>query len=98
MLRVEVDLTDMQGKPFLGGFRHTASGATYHHAAAQTARPRRHDPDAAPKQERLVQTVTEASRGVQTAREAGTQMAKRGLYLSTEGDRWGLCVACGAWV
>jgi hypothetical protein len=64
-------------KPFLGGFRHRGTGATYHHAASQTARAG--PPPPPPRECRQTQTVAAAARANQTLREAGTQMARPGL-------------------
>lgn len=35
MVRVEIDATAVAPKPFIGGYKHRGSGATYHHAAQQ---------------------------------------------------------------
>jgi len=41
LLHVTMDVTALQQhrKPYLGGYRHRQSGATYHHASSQTPQP-----------------------------------------------------------
>lgn len=86
LVRVEVDVSEPKPKPFLGGFKHRGSGATYHHALTQTP-PAAPPPAAPPRACRETQTVTRAARCAQTLREAATQMPRPGAVIDASGDR-----------
>merc|ERR1719253_436477 len=75
-------------KGYIGGYKHVQSGVEYHHAVSQT--PKIRDPNAPPpatKFHRDTQTYDMKARSTQSKRDFGTQMAKNGLYISTEHDK-----------
>jgi hypothetical protein len=85
---VVVDIERMPAgdhKPYLGGFRHRQTGLTYHHAAQQTVstKPK---PEPVLKFERQSQTQELTSCSMQTLREAGTQVARRGVWIDGAQD------------
>ncbi|KAJ9533131.1 hypothetical protein QJQ45_018218 [Haematococcus lacustris] len=86
MLRVLMDYTQQEAKPYLGGFRNKRSAVVYHHAATQTPKAPRFA-GAEPKLERQTQTVKVVTRGQQSVREAGTQMERPGVVIDTSYDR-----------
>eukprot|EP00949_MAST-11_sp_MAST-11-sp1_P004859 g4859.t1 len=77
---------DERKKPYLGGFRNRMTNIEYHHASAQTARlpVRQTGPE---KFTRECQTQILQTRSAQTFREAGSQMARKDLFLDTSKDR-----------
>jgi len=85
LIHVDIDVSDVPSKPFLGGYCHRSSGSVFHHAATQT--PVAPKPPPPSRACRTTQTVELASRGAQTLREACTQMARPGLALDTRHDR-----------
>jgi hypothetical protein len=82
---VELDYSQLERKPFLGGLRNKRSGAAYHHAATQTPRAPRYA-GAEPRLERTTQTVAVLTRSAQTARETGTQMERPGVLVDCSRD------------
>jgi hypothetical protein len=74
-------------KAFMGGFRNRATGREYHHAVAQTAAPEARVRSAGERFHREAQTVDVSTRSQQTARENGTQMPRRDLYIDGARDR-----------
>jgi len=74
-------------KPYLGGFKHRQTGATYHHAVTQTA-PMQKKEIHTIRFHREVQTYEYRTRSTQCKRENGTQMAKDGVYIDTAKDRF----------
>ncbi|CAD7942697.1 unnamed protein product [Amoebophrya sp. A120] len=73
-------------KPYQGGYRHKASGVMYHHGSTQTAR--LEEKEYTTKFHRDTQTVDHRTRSVQSTRETGTQMPKKGVvYVSDEHDK-----------
>ncbi|KAI8476970.1 MAG: hypothetical protein J3K34DRAFT_516223 [Monoraphidium minutum] len=102
LLRVDIDVSEAGRKPFLGGYRHRGSGATYHHAAAQAAPPAAGSDGcgaavggagggvarARPARAcRETQTVRQAAGAAQTLREAATQMPRPGAVIDGGRDR-----------
>jgi len=80
-LSVEVE---KQGAPksYLGGYRHKTTGVMFHHGGTQT--PKLEQKEHKTKFHRDTQTVDQRTRSVQSTRETGTQMPKKGtLLLST---------------
>uniref|UniRef100_A0A8C4X3L6 IQ motif and ubiquitin domain containing n=1 Tax=Erpetoichthys calabaricus TaxID=27687 RepID=A0A8C4X3L6_ERPCA len=73
-------------KPFIGGYRHTMTGAEFHHAAVQTIPKKRPDKEI---EEfcRDTQTVDEKTQQQQTNNTTSTQMSKIGCYVSNITDR-----------
>lgn len=72
-------------KPYLGGFRHKESGATYHHAVTQTA-PFQKKEIHSIRFHREVQTYEYRTRSTQCKRDNGTQMDKKGLFVDSTSD------------
>uniref|UniRef100_A0A061RZE0 Iq and ubiquitin-like domain-containing n=1 Tax=Tetraselmis sp. GSL018 TaxID=582737 RepID=A0A061RZE0_9CHLO len=85
VVQVEIDQGELQKKPYLGGFRHKKTGATYHHAFTQTPRKPKYS-EADRKLSRETQTYDTKSLRVQTTREQGTQMRRPGVLLDESGD------------
>ncbi|KAJ1452513.1 hypothetical protein M885DRAFT_526877 [Pelagophyceae sp. CCMP2097] len=76
-------------KPYLGGYRHRETGRTYHHASSQSDKfglipPRR---DVEFVRNRDTQTCETKTRGAQSQREYGTQMARSDLVTDDATDR-----------
>jgi hypothetical protein len=86
LLRVDIDVSEVARKQFLGGFKHRVTGSTYHHAVTQTP-PSAPRPRPPPRACRDTQTVHQAARGAQTLREAATQMPRPGVVLDVSEDR-----------
>ncbi len=86
MIRVLIDLTQADAKPYLGGMRNKRTGAVYHHAFTQTPKAPRYA-GVEPKLERQTQTVKISTRTQQTVREAATQMERPGVVVDTTHDR-----------
>lgn len=84
---VEVE-RDLDRKLYLGGFRNKRTGQEYHHVGCQTLFERRSKWDGkAERFTRETQTVDVRTRSIQTIREAGTQMARRDLYIDNSRDK-----------
>lgn len=84
-MQVLMDYNDMLRKPYLGGYRHTATQLTYHHASSQTPRQPR-NVNWTPKNHRQTQTVYMKTRGQQGVREACTQMDRPDCLTDTTFD------------
>lgn len=88
VIPVTIEKADMR-KPYLGGYRHRKTSKTYHHAACQSkvlgCLPRYPDPDT--RRHRDSQTVVAISRGSQSLREYGTQMARLDVLIDETEDR-----------
>ena len=88
VIPVAIEKADMR-KPYLGGYRHKKTSKTYHHAACQSkvlgCLPRYPDPDT--RRHRDSQTVVAISRGSQSLREYGTQMARLDVLIDETEDR-----------
>lgn len=69
-------------KPYLGGLRNHVSGVTFHHAVTQTAPSSKKEMHAI-RFHREAQTAEHRTRSTQCKRDAGTQMAKAGLYIDS---------------
>ncbi len=87
IVRVALDYSQHQAKPFLGGFKNKRNGAVYHHAVTQTPKQPKYL-GVERKLERETQTVKLAQRSAQTQREAATQMERPGFVLDTSEDRY----------
>jgi len=77
-------------KPYLGGFRHKLTSQTFHHSATQTVEmmgSQWSEDMYDHVRTRETQTVVEKTRCVQTGRECGTQMDRRGIFLDTTKDK-----------
>jgi len=86
-------------KSYLGGFRHKATGSTYHHAVTQTDKYQPRDEksrghfDGSGEDKsgfrfhREVQTYEYRTRSTQCKKENGTQMPKTGLFIDERTDR-----------
>jgi hypothetical protein len=87
--RITITVERAQGrKPYLGGFRNKRTGAIYHHGSTQTARgPRTQPEDRKEAFHRETQTLERKTRSVQLPRSTGTQMDKRGVHVSSKGDK-----------
>mmetsp|Transcript_27723 Transcript_27723/g.75005 ORF Transcript_27723/g.75005 Transcript_27723/m.75005 type:complete len:722 (+) Transcript_27723:174-2339(+) len=85
LLRVLMDYTQADPKPYLGGNRNKLSGTVFHHAVTQTPKAPRYL-GVEPKLERTTQTVRVKHHTAQTNREAATQMERPGLVLDTSND------------
>ncbi|KXZ48110.1 hypothetical protein GPECTOR_30g205 [Gonium pectorale] len=86
LVRVLMDLTQCDPKPYLGGFRNKRTGAVYHHAGTQTPRaPKYSEEDR--KLSRETQTVKVKVHSQQTVREQATQMERPGMLLDTTYDK-----------
>ena len=72
-------------KPFIGGYRSKKDGSVYHHAVVQTDPLEKEVKARTDKVSRDTQTRGK-TRTAQTTRECATQMEKKGLCISTEGD------------
>lgn len=86
LVKVDLDYTQLQAKPFLGGFRSKRNGVVYHHAFTQTPRQPKFL-NVQRKVEHQTQTVKQAQRAAQTVREAATQMERPGIVIDTSKDR-----------
>ncbi|KAG2484208.1 hypothetical protein HYH03_016943 [Edaphochlamys debaryana] len=86
MVRVLLDFTQQDRKPYLGGFRNKRTGAVYHHAASQTPRAPKYS-EADRKLSRETQTVKAKQHSQQTVREQATQMARPGLDMDDTYDK-----------
>ena len=73
-------------KPFLGGYRHTKTGAVFHHTATQTMVEREIRTNMVGKLSRMTQTQG-VTRSTQTRRECGTQMPRSDLLVDETYDR-----------
>lgn len=86
MMQVVLDFSQLQSKPFLGGFKNKRTGAIYHHAGTQTPKAPKYL-GAERKLERETQTVKVKQRTAQTQREMATQMERPGVIIDTSEDR-----------
>ena len=86
MIRVLMDFSQQDKKPYIGGYRHKKANVLYHHAWSQTPKQPKYK-DAEPKLERTTQTVKTKTRSQTTMREAATQMERPGVLLDTSEDR-----------
>ncbi len=86
MLRVLLDFTQQDRKPYLGGYRNKRTGAVYHHAGTQTPRAPKYS-EADRKLSRETQTVKQKKHSQQTVREQATQMERPGVLLDTTYDK-----------
>ena len=86
---VKVEVDHMFGeKQFLGGFRNKLTLKEYHHAASQTTKASsKVQKDAKMLVSRHIQTRPELDKEEQTCSEAGTQVARLGLYVLKEKDK-----------
>merc|ERR1712155_145363 len=86
---VKVEIDHMFGeKQFLGGFRHKLTLKEYHHASSQTTKASsKVQKDAKMLVSRHIQTRPELDKEEQTCSEAGTQVARMGLYVLKEKDK-----------
>jgi len=87
-LMVSVDKAT-ERKAYLGGYRHKATGAVFHHAASQTPAGLENtrgwkNPEM--KNHRDTQTYDVKTRSQMTTREHGTQMKRNDLYMDDAGD------------
>lgn len=74
-------------KSYLGGYRNKKSGAVYHHASTQTPTdPNKGIRDASNLKTRDTQTTETRTLSLQTIREAGTQMEREDVRISTRRD------------
>ena len=86
LVHVAIDVSKKTKKPYLGGYRDKRDGLVYHHASTNTERRRRmEDPDR--RLTRETQTFIMATHTVQSSRECGTQMARKGLLLDDTKDK-----------
>ncbi|EFJ50994.1 hypothetical protein VOLCADRAFT_103627 [Volvox carteri f. nagariensis] len=86
LVRVLMDLTQCEFKPYMGGFRNKRTGAVYHHAVTQTPRAPKYS-EADRKLSRETQTVKIKQHSQQTVREQATQMMRPGMLLDETYDR-----------
>ncbi|KAG2451443.1 hypothetical protein HYH02_004041 [Chlamydomonas schloesseri] len=86
LVRVLLDYTQCDAKPYLGGFRNKRTGAVYHHGATQTPRAPKYS-EADRKLSRETQTVKIKQHSQQTVREQATQMARPGVLLDVQYDK-----------
>lgn len=86
LVRVLLDYTQCDAKPYLGGFRNKRTGAVYHHGATQTPRAPKYS-EADRKLSRETQTVKIKQHSQQTVREQATQMARPGVLLDNDYDK-----------
>ena len=86
---VKVEIDHMFGeKQFLGGFRNKLTLKEYHHASCQTTKASsKVQKDSKMLVSRHIQTRPELDKEEQTCSEAGTQVARLGLYVLKEKDR-----------
>lgn len=86
LIRILLDYTQIDQKPYIGGYRNKRTEVVYHHAVTQTPRkPKYTEKDR--KYSRETQTVKQLTRSQQTQREQGTQMARPGVLLDDSEDR-----------
>eukprot|EP00742_Colponemidia_sp_Colp-10_P002456 GILJ01002618.1.p1 GENE.GILJ01002618.1~~GILJ01002618.1.p1 ORF type:complete len:632 (+),score=127.59 GILJ01002618.1:43-1896(+) len=83
LIRVAVDKQG-QEKPYLGGYRHKNTGLLFHHASTQTFKKPVNKPV---RYHRDSQTYEYRTRSIQSKREAGTQMAKQGVFVDGRTDK-----------
>ncbi|GIL47309.1 hypothetical protein Vafri_4164 [Volvox africanus] len=86
LVRVLMDLTQCETKPYMGGFRNKRTGSVYHHAVTQTPRAPKYS-EADRKLSRETQTVKVKQHSQQTVREQATQMMRPGVLLDVAYDR-----------
>ncbi|GLC44145.1 Protein phosphatase 1G [Pleodorina starrii] len=86
LVRVLMDLTQAEAKPYLGGFRNKRTGIVFHHAGTQTPRAPKYS-EADRKLSRETQTVKVKQHSQQTVREQATQMMRPGVLLDVTYDR-----------
>uniref|UniRef100_A0A6I8RBR8 IQ motif and ubiquitin domain-containing n=1 Tax=Xenopus tropicalis TaxID=8364 RepID=A0A6I8RBR8_XENTR len=84
-LVVEIERLNYR-KPYLGGYRHKATGVVFHHAGTQTV------PKKRPDRETVVfcretQTVQHKNKNQQSRNTMSTQMTKIGCYVSNITDK-----------
>lgn len=84
---VHVDDTELNHKPYLGGFRNKKTQQLYHHAMVQTCQFGRKQKATSEVFCRDSQTVDVKSCGTQSLREAATQMDRPELLLDASYDR-----------
>ncbi|KAM6972939.1 IQ motif and ubiquitin-like domain-containing protein [Aplochiton taeniatus] len=82
---VEIERATLR-KAFLGGYRHTVTGAEFHHAAVQTL-PKKKPGKGVDIFSRDTQTVTVKSQAQQCLNSTATQMTKIGCYVSNMADK-----------
>jgi len=86
-IKVEVE-SKQDKKSYLGGFKHSKSGAIYHHAATQTAKDMKKKWENMPERfHRETQTRDRKSRSTQSARETGTQMKRTDISIDDTNDK-----------
>ena len=86
-IRVEVE-SKQDKKAYLGGFKHSKSGAIYHNATTQTKKNLKQKSENMPERfHRETQTHEQKTRSTQSARETGTQMKKKGLSIDQTQDK-----------
>ncbi|GAX74047.1 hypothetical protein CEUSTIGMA_g1497.t1 [Chlamydomonas eustigma] len=86
LMRVLLDYSQQQPKPFVGGYKNKRTGVVFHHAWTQTPKEPKYL-GVERKLERETQTVKVAQRSAQTMREAATQMERPGVIIDTSEDR-----------
>lgn len=86
-ISVHVDDTELNHKPYLGGFRNKHTQQLYHHATVQTCLSGKKQTATSEVYCRDSQTVDVKSCGSQSLREVATQMSRPGLLLDTSYDR-----------
>uniref|UniRef100_A0A7S0VK68 IQ motif and ubiquitin-like domain-containing protein n=1 Tax=Polytomella parva TaxID=51329 RepID=A0A7S0VK68_9CHLO len=86
LIQVLLDYTQMDRKPYLGGFKHKLTSVVYHHASTQTPRQPKYT-EADRKLSRETQTVKVKKHHQQTFRDQATQMERPGFLLNTSSDR-----------
>ncbi|CAH2278169.1 IQ and ubiquitin-like domain-containing [Pelobates cultripes] len=84
-LVVEIERLNYR-KPYLGGYRHKATGVIYHHAGTQTVPKKRPDKGIVVFC-RDTQTVFEKNKTQQSRNSMSTQMTKIGCYVSNISDK-----------
>lgn len=83
-----VGITKFHGKkPYLGGYRNTVNGLSYHHGSSQTPTENKFRvKDTSDLRSRETQTFEQRTLSVQPVRECGTQMTRQDLSVDTKRD------------
>jgi len=86
---VEIEkLPQEHKKSYLGGYRHTKTALTYHHAHTQTNLEKKNHKSVENIRNRETQTYSMVSRSTQNRREYGTQMKRRDIHLDCSNDKF----------